>query len=68
MNTLFAAVHESTSGTQQARAYAAVCPVLAEAEIEAEDQGAGFDPKRPSASLSYCSSEAAFSPCPGEFV
>jgi hypothetical protein len=62
MTILFAAMHESASGTKLPRANAAACPQLAGADIEAEDQGAGYDPKRSSVSLSCCSSENGFSP------
>jgi hypothetical protein len=41
---LVAAVRESGVGTQQARAYAAVCPVLAEADVRPLDGNSGFDP------------------------
>jgi hypothetical protein len=33
-------------GTQQARVYAAVCPLLAEANMRLLERDSGFDPKR----------------------
>jgi hypothetical protein len=37
-------MHESGSGTKLPIANTPACPELAEADIEAEDQGAGYDP------------------------
>ena len=43
-----AAVHEFGSGTQRATSYAAVCPVLAEADMRAQHVKSCFDPSRTS--------------------
>jgi hypothetical protein len=46
MMGLFAAVHESASGTQQNRADATACPQLEKADIRGFGRGSGFDPMR----------------------
>jgi hypothetical protein len=46
MAYLFAAVHESGCGHTAGRAYAAVCPLLVEADMRLLDRDSGFDPKQ----------------------
>ena len=43
--TSFVAVHESAVGTEQARACAAICPLLVEADIGPLNGHSGYDPQ-----------------------